>query len=205
MQSKVGPSHLVERLNNQGTPSINNFELIFDFTLLPTFDQIREYQQFKGKAVFLNAVLFSLQSVAEKGLPTLLGFNGHPTFFKRQILEVSSMSDENSRLVKELLQPLNIEYELVDDRVGMVTPWIIGMIINEAFYTLMEDVASRKDIDLGMKLGTNYPMGPFEWVEKWGISNVFLLLEALYQDTHDERYKICPLLKREYSKNKLNS
>jgi 3-hydroxybutyryl-CoA dehydrogenase len=49
-----------------------------------------------------------------------------------------------------------------------------------------------------MKLGTNYPLGPFEWAKKIGIENVYLVLDSVYKDTKDERYKICPLLKKEY-------
>jgi 3-hydroxybutyryl-CoA dehydrogenase len=46
-----------------------------------------------------------------------------------------------------------------------------------------------------MKLGTNYPFGPFEWCEKLGVKTVVTMLEKIYNDTKDERYKICPLLK----------
>jgi len=49
-----------------------------------------------------------------------------------------------------------------------------------------------------MKLGTNYPYGPFEWADLIGIKEVYETLHALYEDTKDERYKICPLLKRYY-------
>jgi 3-hydroxybutyryl-CoA dehydrogenase len=72
------------------------------------------------------------------------------------------------------------------------------MIINEAYYTVQEGTAEREDIDLGMKLGTNYPHGPFEWCAKIGIQNVYELLEAVYDDTKEERYKICPRLKKDY-------
>jgi 3-hydroxybutyryl-CoA dehydrogenase len=95
---------------------------------------------------------------------------------------------------------LNWNYKIVEDRVGMVTPRIIFMIINEACYTLQEGTASMQDIDISMKLGTNYPMGPFEWANKIGINHVYQTLENLYQDTHDERYKVCPLLKTKYLK-----
>jgi len=83
----------------------------------------------------------------------------------------------------------------------MVTPRIIFMIINEACYTLQERTATIQDIDLGMKLGTNYPLGPFEWADKIGIKNVYETLLAVYEDTKDERYKICSLLKTMYLKN----
>jgi 3-hydroxybutyryl-CoA dehydrogenase len=82
----------------------------------------------------------------------------------------------------------------------MVSPRVVCMIINEAFYTNAEGTASEKDIDLAMKLGTNYPLGPFEWAEKIGIENVYEVLEAVYEDTGDERYKINPQLKKKYLK-----
>lgn len=87
---------------------------------------------------------------------------------------------------------------IVDDRVGMVTPRVISMIINEAYYVVQEGTASREDIDLAMKSGTNYPYGPFEWIRRIGIKHIYEVLEAVYEDTKDERYKICPLLKKEY-------
>jgi 3-hydroxybutyryl-CoA dehydrogenase len=71
------------------------------------------------------------------------------------------------------------------------------MIINEAYYTLEEGTANRGDIDLAMKLGTNYPYGPFEWAQRIGIHHLVKLLDALHQDTHDERYKVCNLLRNE--------
>jgi 3-hydroxybutyryl-CoA dehydrogenase len=82
----------------------------------------------------------------------------------------------------------------------MVTPRVIFMIINEACYTLQEGTADMKDIDTSMKLGTNYPFGPFEWADNIGIKHVYETIETMYSDTHDERYKVCPLLKTKYLK-----
>jgi 3-hydroxybutyryl-CoA dehydrogenase len=72
------------------------------------------------------------------------------------------------------------------------------MVINEAYYTLQEKTATTADIDLAMKLGTNYPYGPFEWAARIGLENIYQLLQAVYADTQDERYRICPLLKKTY-------
>lgn len=128
----------------------------------------------------------------------VVGFNALPTFINRPLLEVSSTSDTHKTKVEALAQQLAWECKWVEDRVGMVTPRIIFMIINEAYYTMQEGTANKADIDTGMKLGTNYPMGPFEWAEKVGLKDVYEVLDALYTDTRDERYKICPLLKTEY-------
>jgi 3-hydroxybutyryl-CoA dehydrogenase len=96
---------------------------------------------------------------------------------------------------------LGLAFLSVEDRVGLIKPRVIFMIINEACYTLQEGTASIEDIDLSMKLGTNYPFGPFEWCDKIGIGYVFETLFSLYDDTKDERYKICPLLKTKYLRN----
>ena len=66
---------------------------------------------------------------------------------------------------------------------------------NEAYITAEEGTASREDIDLAMKLGTNYPFGPFEWAKRIGIANVLKLMDALYASTNDERYKACDSLR----------
>ena len=77
------------------------------------------------------------------------------------------------------------------------------MIINEACYTLQEGTASIPDIDLGMKLGTSFPYGPFEWADRIGLEDIYTTLEAVYDDTKDERYKICPLLKTKYLRDEI--
>jgi 3-hydroxybutyryl-CoA dehydrogenase len=129
---------------------------------------------------------------------TLFGFNGLPTFLNRQTIEVSLLKKEDEDTLRKTCAELQTDFLVVEDRVGLVTPRVICMIINEAYYTLLEGTASREDIDLAMKLGSNYPFGPFEWSQRIGIKHVYELLEALYDDTRDERYKICPLLKKEY-------
>jgi 3-hydroxybutyryl-CoA dehydrogenase len=176
------------------------YDFIFDFTLDENPELVDHYSKLKDTVVFLNTVKISLaelQFTYGQWENSIYGFNGLATFFDRDVLEVSSI---NGDVNEEQLTQLNFQYEVVDDRVGMVTPRVILMIINEAFYTVMEGTASRKDIDQGMKLGTNYPFGPFEWCEKIGITQVYETLEAIYEDTKEERYKIAPLLKQEYLK-----
>lgn len=66
------------------------------------------------------------------------------------------------------------------------------MIINEAYFTLGESVSSENEIDIAMKLGTNYPYGPFEWARLIGLRNIHSLLEKLTQE--DIRYLPAPRL-----------
>ncbi len=69
------------------------------------------------------------------------------------------------------------------------------MIINEAYFALEADISSKQDIDIAMKLGTNYPHGPFEWCEKIGIKVVYNLLVNLSEN--NTKYTPCNLLKKE--------
>jgi 3-hydroxybutyryl-CoA dehydrogenase len=180
---------------------IKNHDLIFDFVI---DEEPEEFQLYAGEkcTVFVNTAKMSLAELSylcgNDVRCTVFGFNGLPTFFNRSVLEVSVLKKDDEKILSNTGKQLGVEYLLVDDRVGLVTPRVICMIINEAYYTVQEGTATREDIDIAMKLGTNYPFGPFEWCQRIGIRHVYELLDAVYDDTKDERYKICPLLKKEY-------
>lgn len=74
-------------------------------------------------------------------------------------------------------------------------PRTVAMIINEAYFALGDKLATATDIDLAMKNGVNYPLGPIEWGEKIGLHNVAQLLEELNTITRDERYRLSTELK----------
>lgn len=178
-------------------------EVVFDFTLDEEPENIELYLEHEHLLVFCNLPKMSLAEVQYYNPDiscTLVRFNGLPTFVNRPLLEVSLLQETDREKVEMTGKELGTEIAVVADRVGMASPRVICMIINEAFYTVQEGTASREDIDAGMKLGTNYPFGPFEWCERIGTGHVYELLEAMYEDTKDERYKICPLLKQEYLK-----
>lgn len=201
IKEKISGNHNLLFAGFLSESHLEKADVVFDFNLDSNPENLEQYVDYPDMAVFLNAVNFSLaeQAVYQDEVQcNLFGFNGHPTFIERDLMEVSMYRPEDRMDLEKVMKGLELEYQLVEDRVGMVTPRIIAMIINEAYYTVMEGTANRDDIDLGMKLGTNYPMGPFEWVSKWGITNAYEVLEALYEDTKEERYKICPLLKKEY-------
>ena len=183
---------------------LHGFDIIFDLDFDEHPDQLKYYAGLANKPVFLSSVKIQLANAVHtygrKPECFLFGINALPGFINRNMLEVSAYqkSDENALLT--CMASLGSPYQLVQDRTGMVTPRILFMIMNEACYTVQEGTAEIHDIDTAMKLGTNYPMGPFEWADKVGIKHVYETLEALYQDTHDERYKVCPLLKTKYLK-----
>ena len=188
--------------DNLSETKLELFDAIFDLGFDDNNQDLAPYANLKGKPVFVSTVKSGLAGpVKNYGEPLqclLTGLNCQTGFIQRELKEVSIIDFENKSEIENFAQQLGWKLQWVDDRVGMVTPRIVYMIINEAYYTLQEGTATATDIDLGMKLGTNYPMGPFEWLKKVGAKDVYETLLALYNDTQEERYKICPLLKKEY-------
>jgi 3-hydroxybutyryl-CoA dehydrogenase len=85
------------------------------------------------------------------------------------------------------------EAVVVRESPGFITTRVNASIGNEAFYMLMEGVASAEDIDKALKLGLNHPMGPFELVDLVGLDTRLSILEYLHR-TLGEKYRPCPLL-----------
>ncbi len=203
-QQKFGVIHAWRHAKdrNEAAFLLNSAELVFDFLQNPSSDDMAIYKN-KKKVVFINTSLITLQSlITNKDTynSNFFGFCGLPTFVNRELLEVSILKESDLPFLDKICKQLNTKYARVADSVGLVTPRIICMIINEAYYTVEEGTATRSDIDLAMKLGTNYPFGPFEWGQKIGIAHVYDLLAAVHAATQDERYLICPLLKQEASR-----
>lgn len=201
---KFGDKHIYQLANDHQTGErfFTSNDLIFDFIIDQFPEQMEVYRDHPQAIAFLSTPKTSLINLVSGFKDPidcrLFGFNGLPTFLNREILEVSVLRTHDKGELTKSCEALGSKFLIVDDRVGMVTPRVIFMIINEAYYTVQEGTASREDINLGMKLGTNYPYGPFEWCERVGINHVYEVLRAVYADTGDERYKICPLLKHEY-------
>jgi 3-hydroxybutyryl-CoA dehydrogenase len=183
--------------------NLNDYDLIFDLDFDEHEDQLNLYARLSIPIIVSCVKTQLAKAVHEYGKKincTLIGMNCLPTFINRELAEVSLFDSTSKPKLESIMQQLNWKYKLIEDRVGMVTPRIIFMIINEACYTVQEGTATLQDIDISMKFGTNYPFGPFEWANKIGVKHVYETLEAIYTDTHDERYKICPLLKTKYLK-----
>jgi 3-hydroxybutyryl-CoA dehydrogenase len=76
----------------------------------------------------------------------------------------------------------------------MITARILAVLINEAWYTWQEGVSSKEEIDTAMRLGTNYPLGPFEWGARIGLDRIVGLLEVMSRT--DPRYIPADTLKK---------
>jgi 3-hydroxybutyryl-CoA dehydrogenase len=95
--------------------------------------------------------------------------------------------------VEGVARRMGKETVLVRESPGFITTRVNASIGNEAFYMLMEGVASARDIDKALKLGLNHPMGPFELVDLVGLDTRLSILEYLHRSL-GEKYRPCPLL-----------
>jgi len=155
----------------------------------------------RSTVILSSSVTVSMteQSSWVKHPSRLVGIGALPTLLSRELIELSAgRQTEPAALshVQDFFIKIGKRVSIVQDRVGMVMPRILCMLINEAFFAVMEGVASPQDIDTAMKLGTNYPMGPLEWADKIGLPHVYAVLLALHADLGEERYRIAPLLKQ---------
>lgn len=199
------PEIEVELSDGDEEENFGEYDAIFDLNFDDDSDNFSIYAALRDKPIFVSALKQQLAEAVyvanAKVRCRLFGINALSCFIENDVWEISLFRKFETPQLEALMQLFNQKYLTVEDRVGLVKARVIFMIINEACYTLQEGTANIEAIDLAMKQGTNYPFGPFEWCDKIGITNVFETLAALYEDTKDERYKICPLLKTKYLRN----
>ena len=110
-----------------------------------------------------------------------------------EIVQALESSPETLQAIEEVSRRMQKETVLVRESPGFITTRVNASLGNEAFYMLMEGVASARDIDKALKLGLNHPMGPFELVDLVGLDTRLSILEYLHRSL-GEKYRPCPLL-----------
>jgi 3-hydroxybutyryl-CoA dehydrogenase len=154
-------------------------DLLFDDTTA----RIEQWNKLRSVPVILNAV-----NMVPSGFARI---NGWPGCLKAGTLEVAGPPELKEAII-ELFALLGKKVEWVPNIPGFIFPRIISMIINEAHFALEERITDESAIDVAMRLGTNYPLGPFEWGARIGWKNIFSLLSVLAKE--DSRYKPSKLL-----------
>ncbi len=110
-----------------------------------------------------------------------------------EIVRALESSAETLSTIETVAKAMAKETVLVSESPGFITTRVNASIGNEAFFMLMEGVASARDIDKALKLGLNHPMGPFELVDLVGLDTRLSILEYLHKSM-GEKYRPCPLL-----------
>jgi 3-hydroxybutyryl-CoA dehydrogenase len=111
-----------------------------------------------------------------------------------EVIRGIATSEETFQTIAALVEKLGKEMAVSADYPGFIVNRILIPMINEAAFALYEGVASAEDIDKGMKLGTNQPMGPLTLADFIGLDTVLAICEVLYNGFKDPKYRPCPLL-----------
>ncbi len=146
-----------------------------DLDFVQEEDRVASLSQLLPAPVFVNSMVATL---GEIGFP-FIRINGWAGFLERSMHELVLSDATMADQLTSLYEKLGRGYRLVPDTPGMISGRILAAIINEAWYTLEADVSTMEEIDIAMKLGTNYPMGPFEWGRSIGLEKIAALLTTL--------------------------
>jgi len=113
-----------------------------------------------------------------------------------EIIRAIQTSDECTEVIRDLTLKLDKTPIVANDYPGFATSRLLMVMINESIFALYEGVATAEDIDTGMKLGMNHPMGPLALADLIGLDVCLNVLERLYTGYNDPKYRPCPLLKK---------
>lgn len=113
-----------------------------------------------------------------------------------EVIRGIATSDETFKAVYELSETIGKTPVEVKEAPGFVVNRILIPMINEAIGLVAEGVASPEDIDIAMKLGANHPMGPLALGDLIGLDVVLAIMDTLFNETKDSKYRAHPLLKK---------
>jgi 3-hydroxybutyryl-CoA dehydrogenase len=113
-----------------------------------------------------------------------------------EIIRGYMTSDAVYQTIFDLSKTLGKVPVTVSDSPGFISNRILMPMINEAIFCLYEGIATKEDIDTVMKLGMNHPMGPLTLADFIGLDTCLFIMEVLYRDFADSKYRPCPLLRK---------
>ena len=123
-------------------------------------------------------------------------FNPAPIMKLVEVIRGMATSNETFEAVKEVSVAIGKEPVEVAEAPGFVVNRILIPMINEAVGILAEDIASAEDIDTAMKLGANHPMGPLALGDLIGLDVCLAIMDVLYTETGDTKYRAHSLLRK---------
>jgi 3-hydroxybutyryl-CoA dehydrogenase len=112
-----------------------------------------------------------------------------------EIIRGHHTKDNTVNVVKSVAERMGKISTIAHDYPGFIANRLLMPMINEAFYALMENVSNAHDIDLTMKLGCNFPMGPLALADLIGLDTCLAIIEVMHDGLGDDKYRPCPLLR----------
>jgi 3-hydroxybutyryl-CoA dehydrogenase len=144
-------------------------------------------------------VLCAASSLAASGQQAAVGFHVLPPLADAKLVELTRLPASQGfvgEAMETFFGSLGFLTEWVEDAPGLVLGRIVCQLVNEAAFAIGEGVGSADDVDTGLKLGLSHPRGPVEWAEAIGVEHVVAVLDGLWDERHEERYRVAPLLRR---------
>lgn len=123
-------------------------------------------------------------------------FNPAPVMKLVEVIKGAGTSEQTYQFVMDLTKQLGKNPVAVEEAPGFVVNRILIPMINEAAFILQEGIAAAEDIDTAMKLGANHPIGPLALGDLVGLDVCLFVMETLYAETGDSKYRPCPLLRK---------
>lgn len=120
--------------------------------------------------------------------------NPVPVMHLVEVIRGLATSDETFQTIAGLVEKLGKVMAVSQDYPGFIVNRVLMPMINEAIFVLYEGIATPEDIDKGMKLGTNHPMGPLALADLIGLDTVLAIISVLYEGFKDPKFRPCPLL-----------
>ncbi|HET6990926.1 MAG TPA: 3-hydroxyacyl-CoA dehydrogenase NAD-binding domain-containing protein [Bacteroidia bacterium] len=120
-----------------------------------------------------------------------------PSLTQKRLFEAKHFGRKSGRGYYDYSEGAKMPEPIKNDTIGMKIYFrVLAMLINEAADSLYSGLATREDIDTAMTKGVNYPKGLLKWADELGVSSVCEILEELFEEYGEDRYRPCVLLKR---------
>jgi 3-hydroxybutyryl-CoA dehydrogenase len=139
-------------------------------------------------------------SLAARGEPAAAGFHLLPPLGDPPLVELARLPTTPSFVAEAaegFFGAVGFVCEWVEDAPGLVLGRIAAQLVNEAAFAIGEGVGSADDVDTGLELGLSHPRGPVAWSESIGLAHVLAILDGLWAERREERYRAAPLLRRQ--------
>jgi 3-hydroxybutyryl-CoA dehydrogenase len=127
-----------------------------------------------------------------------VGFHALPPLAETKLVELTKgpdSADSAAKAAERFFKTLGKHTTWVQDAPGLVLGRIVCQVINEAAFAIGEGVGTAEDVDAGMVHGLNYPRGPLSWADHIGLDHVLSVLDGLFDERREPRYRAAPLLR----------